>query len=215
MKNLIRPLIALAIVATTFTSCMDKGEDIDYEGQILAQERSIDSVLNSQRSAIQAYVAAEFTNPVTDTTSINLTRLGKKVTRGMYYEVLSEPTNSTYEYKYSGSGFVVPTVKLKYTVSTLSKTVVQSDATGGTYTLNYNNAAFSSVWLYSFYPYSISYNGNQVKIDQLGGLTKDGLKTGSKFRIISPSLWTETNSSSSTIPANQPLVYEFEVLSIE
>ncbi|MFD2593691.1 FKBP-type peptidyl-prolyl cis-trans isomerase [Sphingobacterium griseoflavum] len=194
---------------------MDKGEDIDYEGQILAQERSIDSVLNSQRSAIQAYVAAEFTNPVTDTTSINLTRLGKKVTRGMYYEVLSEPTNSTYEYKYSGSGFVVPTVKLKYTVSTLSKTVVQSDATGGTYTLNYNNAAFSSVWLYSFYPYSISYNGNQVKIDQLGGLTKDGLKTGSKFRIISPSLWTETNSSSSTIPANQPLVYEFEVLSIE
>ncbi len=218
MKNLIKPLIAFAVVATTFTACMDKGDDIDYEAQSLASERRLDSLLSSQKTAIEAYVAAEFTTPaaIKDTATINLPRLGKKVERGMYYQILSAPTDNTYEYKYSGSGFIVPAVKVKYTVSTLSKTVVQSDNTGSNYTLNGNNSVFNSTWLYSFYPYSITYNGRELKVDQLGlgGLTKDGLKKGSKFRVITPSFWVETGSNS-TIPANQPLVYEFEVISIE
>lgn len=220
MKNLFKPLIALAVIATSFTACMDKGDDVDYEAQYLQEERRIDSILSNQKTAIQAYVAAEFTTPVAvaDTATFTLPRLGKKVGRGMYYQVLSAPTDNTYEYKFNGSSFVVPTVKVKYWVSTLNKTVVHKDEVGGTYTLNTQNTGYNYVWMYSFYPYSITYNGVQLKIDQagfnFGGLTKDGLKAGSKFRVITPSLWVFDTTTVGTIPPNQPLVYEFEVVSI-
>ena len=219
MKNLFKPLFALAIITTAFTSCMDDGDNTDYEARALAEERTLDSLLSAQKTSIEAYVSTEFTGAtvVRDTATINLPRLGKKVGRGMYYQVLAQPSDTTYEYKFNGSGFVTPTVKVKYWISTLNKTVVQKDDVGGTYTLNGQNAAFNSTWLYSFYPYSITYNGIEVKVDplRLGGLTRKGLKAGSKFRVITPSIWVETNNTSSSIPPNQPLVYEFEVLSIQ
>ncbi|KGE15186.1 hypothetical protein [Sphingobacterium deserti] len=220
MKNLFKPLIALAIIATAFTSCMDDVDNTDYEAQALANERSLDSLLTTQKLSIEAYVAAEFTEvpAIRDTATLHLPRLGKRVNRGMYYQVLVQPTDTTYEYKFNGSGFVAPTVKLNYWIKTLNNNVVKKDETGGTYTLNNQNAGYNLIWMYSFFPYSVTYNGFELKIDQglynFGGLTRKGLKAGTRFRVITPSSWVQPNNTSD-IPPNQPLVYEFEVLSIQ
>jgi len=73
----------------------------------------------------------------------------------------------------------------------------------------------TAAWFYSFYPYSIELNA-QERV--LGGLTEEGLKVGSKFAVVVPSYLAYGSVSKTTdlgtIPANSPLVYEFEVLEI-
>lgn len=71
----------------------------------------------------------------------------------------------------------------------------------------------NNVWVYAFFPYSIRFNGND---EIIGGLTKDGLKKGSIFRMVTPSYWAfDTRTNIKDIPADSPLIYEFEVLAIE
>lgn len=216
MKTLFKLLFAFAITTTAFTSCMDK-DDTDYEGLQRKEESRVDSLLAAQKTEIEAYAHTEFTNPIQDTVNINLPLLNKKVKRGIWYEVVSAPTDDTYEYKIINSGtglnLVYPKLKLKYKASLLNGTVVKSDDTGGNYDLGVNSPnVFNNVWFYSFFPYSIQWNGEDRIV---GGLTRDGLKKGSIFRVVSPSYWAFDDRTVGDIGANSPLVYEFEVIEIQ
>ncbi|WDF68256.1 hypothetical protein PQ465_18415 [Sphingobacterium oryzagri] len=217
MKNLFKPLFALAIIAATFTSCMEK-DNTDYDAENLKSEQRMDSLLSAENNRIQTYLAANSASAwIKDTITFSYRFLDKKPTRGIYYQVVSEPTDNTYEYKITNTGaslsIVMPKLKLKYKASLLDGTVVQSDETGSDYSLGVSNPAiFNDAWFYSFLPYSIKFNNQDYYIY---GLTKNGLKKGSKFKMVTPSLWAFKSSSTAKMPANSPLVYEFEVMTIE
>lgn len=217
MKNLFSTLSVAALMAFTFTSC-NESIDVDYEQQILEQEKAIDSLLTLERTKIEDYVDANFSNPKEDTVRVKYSLLEKgSVKRGIWYEILSEPTDNTYEYKaVNTQQLTAPTFKAKYTAKLLNGTVVQSDLDGSQYSFTSNsNNVFNNAWYFAFFPYAVKFNGVDVKINGLGGLTKDGLKKGSKIRLVTPSLWAFGGNTINNIPPNSPLVYEIEVLEIQ
>ncbi len=216
MKNLFKPLFALAIIATTFTSCMEK-DNTDYDAINLKEEQTLDSILSSERTKIAAYVQSNFSAPVEDTVSFRFNYLNKTAKRGIWYQVITPATDNTYEYKaLSYQQLAAPTVKLKYKAMLLNGTVVQSDEQGSTYAFNTSSPnIFNNAWFFSFFPYAVKFNGQDVKIGGLGGLTREGLKKGSVIRVVTPSIWAFGSNNVGQIPANSPLVYEFEVMTIE
>lgn len=222
MKTLFKLLFAFAITTTAFTSCMDK-DDTDYEGLQRKEESRVDSLLAAQKDDIEEYIstlpsASEWRQ---DTVTYYLPLLNKRPRRGMWYRVVSEASeDNTFSYKLNenGNALVPPTAKLKYKASLLDGTVVQVDETagGGDYSfnalMNTTNNVFNAVWYYSFFPYSIKFN-NEDRFVQ--GLTKDGLRKGSKLQVVAPSYWGFDKRSFDKIPANAILVYEFEVVEIQ
>jgi FKBP-type peptidyl-prolyl cis-trans isomerase FkpA len=219
MKKLFGLLAAVAFLTTTFTSC-NKSDDFDYADYNRRQEKAIDSLLTDEKLKIEDYVEANFTNPIEDTVTIKYSYIDKKTAkRGIWYEILSQPTDNSYEYKSNGTSYqnlIAPTFKAKFTAKLLNGTVVQSDTQGGQYSFaGSSNNTFNNAWYFAFFPYAVKFNNIDVKILDMGGLTKDGLKKGSKIRMITPSLWAFGANKVGDIPANSPLVYEFEVLEIQ
>lgn len=217
MKNFLKSTLLITLSSLVFASCMDKGDNIDYEAEYKKQEQQIDSLLSAQKIKIEEYKNEFFTNAIEDTVKMSLPRINKKVNRGIWYEVISEPTDNSYTYSLNSTGnaIVFPKLKLKYTAKLLNNTVVESDLVGTDYNLGISSSKITQIWLYSFFPYSIKFNADNIF---LYGLTEFGLKKGSKFKVITPSYFAYGNnaqtSSQGTIPANSPLVYEFEVLEI-
>lgn len=223
MKNLLGVLAAVALMATTFTSC-NKSDDYDYAAELEAAkkaEQKLDSIFSAQKLLIEDYIEENFTNPIQDTVTHQFSYIDKKIKRGIYYQIDSEPTDDSYEYKGQmvntmyGSYFapILPKVKLKYTAKLLNGTVVGQEATGSDFDLStMNNTIFNNAWQIAFVPYSIQYNG-EARIFR--GLTRNGLKKGSKIKMITPSPWAfHDKAIGTTIPANSILIYEFEVISI-
>ncbi|QBQ42553.1 FKBP-type peptidyl-prolyl cis-trans isomerase [Sphingobacterium psychroaquaticum] len=219
MKNLFKPLFALAFAAVALTSC-NKSDNTDYEAEYLKEEKRLDSIFTADNAKIQRYIAETSSDPGTyqeDSVKVRFHYLDKTIKRGIYFKVLSQPTDDTYEYKATSTqSLTAPKLKLKYTATLLDGTVVQSDTEGSTYSFNESQPKiFNQAWYFSFFPYAVKFNGQDVKISGLGGLTKNGLKKGSKIRVITPSYWAFGGNTNDKIPANSPLVYEFEVLTIE
>ena len=214
MKNLLKPLFAFAIVATTFIAC--NNDDYDYEGErekIRQQEQELDNIFSAEAVKIKEYALANFLEPQEDTLKYRYQVLDKTIKRGLWYDIETEPSeedDKAYEYKLNSAGVTFPRVKLKYTAKLLDGTVVESDE--GDYDLSQTSRIINTAWKISFIPYSIKLNGDPMII---GGLTKNGLKKGSIIRVISPSPWAYGATKTDKIPANSPLVYEFEVLSIQ
>lgn len=213
MKKIFKTALVIALSTFMFSSCMDKGDDTDYDAEVLKAEKQLDSLLSAQKIKIEAYKNEFMPTAVEDSLTLNLNRLNKKVKRGIWYSVVNEPTDNAYTYSLTSSGnaLTYPKLKLKYTAKLLNNTVVESDLLGSDYNLGIQSNKITSIWLTSFFPYSIKFNGSDAVI---GGLTKNGLKKGSKFKVITPSYLAYGSSSQATIPANSPLVYEFEVLEI-
>ncbi|TDS15721.1 FKBP-type peptidyl-prolyl cis-trans isomerase [Sphingobacterium paludis] len=216
MKNLFKPLLVLAILAVTFTSCMNNDDNTDFAADRLKEERQIDSLLSKQATLIESYVSSNFANPQQDTLNYPFRYLDKKVKRGFWFEIDSTVTDNSYTYGFDNSGVLrFPKVKLKYTASLLNGEIVRSDIAGSDYLLNIsasNSSIVNYVWQISFFPYSIKFNGNDRIIE---GLTKSGLKKGNKFKVVTPSIYAFGATSVDKIPANSPIAYEFEVLGIE
>jgi len=222
--TLLKPVAfaAFAISAVSFTSCVDKGDDTDYEELLRSEQVRVESLLRTQKPNIETYVqghpdASEWQE---DTVKIRFHLLPNQPTakRGIWYRVVSDAdADNTYDYGLTSNGtLALPTVKLKYKANLLDGTQVQSDATGSDYSftilMNGSNNVFNSTWYYSFFPYSIKFNG---KDEIVNGLTKDGLRKGSKLQVVAPSYWAFDQRSLESIPANSPLVYEFEVMTIQ
>jgi len=223
--TLLKPfaLAAFAISAVAFTSCVDKGDDTDFDELFRREEVRIDSLLRAQKPNIEAYVQglSDFPEWQEDTVRVTFSRLPTRptVNRGIWYRVVSDAAaDNTYSYSINSSGtdLVPPMVKLKYKASLLNGTEVQSDETGTDYSfgvlMNNPNNVFNLAWYYSFFPYSLKFNGDD-KFPK--GLTKDGLRKGSKLHVVVPSCYAFDQRSLDKIPANSPLVYEFEVLEIQ
>ncbi len=227
MKTLFKPLLVLAVTAIAFTSCMKNDDDTDYEAEYLKQEKVVDSLLSAEKTKITDYLASTEGNWQEDTVTISLPRLGKTIKRGIWYEVLAEPAedNEAYEYKAQrtqiGYQIIPPSnVKLKYSVYSLtSSTPLKEDATGSDYSFTSTNTNLTAVWFIGFSPYTAKFEGENVNLGLLAGLTEKGLQKNSKIRIISPSYWlTPVYSGQQTpdyLPSNAPAIYEFEVLGIE
>ncbi|MBD1434229.1 hypothetical protein H8B06_15450 [Sphingobacterium sp. DN00404] len=229
MKTLFRPLIVFAVLAVAFASCMKDNDDTDYEAEYLKQEKAVDSLLSAEKIKIQDYLASTEGDWKEDTVTISLPRLGKTVKRGIWYEVLAEPTqedDEAYEYKAKSIGYgqyqIIPptSVKLKYAVYSLtSETPLKEDATGSDYTFTSTNTNLTTAWLIGFSPYTAKFEGENRNLGLLAGLTEKGLQKGSKVRIISPSYWSTPlysgQQAPNYLPSNAPVRYDFEVLGIE
>ncbi|TYP98453.1 hypothetical protein BC792_101107 [Sphingobacterium allocomposti] len=228
MKTLFKPLFAVIVAAIALTSCM-KSDDTDYEAEALKQERALDSLFSAEKLKINDYLASAEGNWVKDTVTMSLPRLGKKIERGIWSEILAEPTeedDKAYEYKVQNVGYnqhqIVPptTVKLKYAVYSLtSQTPLKQDATGSDYNFSNTNTHLTVAWFIGFSPYTVKHNGENANLLLLAGLTEKGLKKGSKIRIIAPSYWSVNpytgQKNADYLPANAPVIYEFEVMNIQ
>lgn len=228
MKTLFRPLIVLLCAAVAFSSCM-KDTSAEDEAKQREAEQAFKALLSEQKTKIDAYIAA---NPSEapggwqeDEYKINLHALGETVNRGIRFEVLAVPSEEddeayTYEVAPGGQTVVRPEVTVNYRVFLLNgdeeAEPVQSGenqkfdfATFGPTT----SSVYTPVWEYAFFPKSYPpINGNEIPY---WGLTAKGLKKGSHIRVVAPSPWGYGEKAVDNIPANSPLVYEFEVLSIE
>lgn len=224
MKNLLAAFAAIALMATSFTSC-NKSDDFNYEEQIEAakkEERKLDSLFSAQKLLIEEYVDANFTNAKEDTVTFRFPNIDKKIKRGIYYQIDSEPSDNSYTYKgqFVSNGYttffapILPKVKLKYSAKLLNGTIVGQETTGSDFDLStMSNTIFNNAWQYAFVPHTIQYNG-EPRV--LNGLTTNGLKKGSKIKLITPSPWAfHDRAIGTTIPANSILIYEFEILDIQ
>lgn len=221
MKKLSTKLLVFLFASLTLSSCMKSGNNDDYLRQIEEEKQRIDLLMRTEKPIIESYVMKNLPTAEVDTVNFPLQQLGIKIQRGIWYQVIAPATDNSYEYKLTNNGYNVqvkpPIVKLKYTVKMLDGTVILQDKEGSTYDFSSNNNAFVTYAVTAaFYPYTLKLNGESFTIF---GLTKDGLKKGSKFRIVTPSLWAYGNRAvtidSKSVPANTPLDYEFEVLNIE
>jgi len=221
MKTLFKPLLVLAFAAVAFSSCM-KDDSAEREAEQRQQEEAIAASLAADEIKIEEYL---LDNPSEapggwqeDETEYPLALIGKTPKRGFWFEILAEPTeedDEDYTYELSSSGGMVwPKVKINYTAWLLDGTEVQSEENGDFdfATFRSNSSVYNDVWFAAFFPESIRYNSQDYPI---GGLTAKGLKKGSKIRVVSPSIWAYGANKVGDIPANSPLVYEFEVLSIQ
>ena len=221
MKTLFKPLIVLFCAAVAFSSCM-KDTSAEDEAERRRQEEAYEALLLEQKTKIDAYVAAHPSEVPggwqADDREEQLPSLGKSVKTGIRFEVLAVPTeedDKAYEYEFSAStGIVSPKVKVNYTAYLLDGTEVQSGENENIDFATFQSTSniYTPVWTISFFPKSYRVNGEDRKYY---GLTAKGLKKGSHIRVVSPSVWAYGSSSKDKIPANSPLVYEFEVLSIE
>ena len=224
MKKLLN-ILCLVILGTGLTTSCSKNDNFNEEAIKQAgikADKQLDSIFTDERLRIEQYVSNNFQTPVEDTVTVAYQYIDKKIKRGLWYEIVSEPTDDSYEYKgqqvNSGYGYyyfapVLPTVKIKYTAKLISDgTIVQSDVNGSTYNLSTTGSTiFNQAWKFAFVPYKIQYNGEP---QEFGGLTANGLKKGSIIRVVTPSYWAFGSNKNGNIPANSPLVYEFEVLEI-
>lgn len=221
MKKLFTQLFALVIIGTSLTSCM-KNDDTDYEAENIKIEERVDAILLAEKLKIEEFVHNEYPLAVEDTVLMKYNYINKKTKRGIWYQELEKANEEnekayTYEINANGSQVLYPKVKLKYTAKLLNGTIVQEDIDGSNYDLSVSNTnIIKNIWINAFFPYSIKFNGADIPVR---GLTKNGLKKGSKFVVITPSYWAygdkDATVNGKTIPASSSLVYEFTVLSIE
>lgn len=212
MKNLFGKLLIVLALAVGFVSCMKDDSNDDWLKQLEEQERMIDSVLSADKIKIKEYIEANLPDAIEDTVTFDFEYLKKpNVKRGIWYKVHQLATDDSYEYQIVGNQYKFPRVKLNYTAKLLDGTLVET-AENENFDFDAQSSVINNTWFISFFPYSIRLNSNDIIA---GGLTEDGLKTGSIITVVTPSQYAYGTSAKTNIPANSPLVYEFEVLSIQ
>jgi len=196
MKKIIYFAFAAVIGAVMFTSCnKDNGPTFDPLAQF-----------ELEKPIIKNYVTANYPNMVysSDTT-------------GMWFEVLEPGVTNSYKYVIVDTtdrfgtnikAIRPPEITVRYTGKLVSNNSVfdsnTSDA-GFKFKLDQVIAA----WQIAFQPKSI---GDQ----KILGLLPKGLQVGSKIRFVTPSgLGYGNRNDIGKIPANSPLYFEIEVLSIK
>lgn len=230
MKTLLKPLVVLLGVVVAFSSCMNDTSAED-EARQRQEEEAFEALLAEEKTEIDAYLNA---NPSQapggwqeDDREVTLHTIGRTVKTGIRFEVLEVPTeedDEAYEYELAGGGqsVVYPTVRVNYSVSLLDADEDDEPVQSGENsqfdfaTFSQTSRIYTPAWEFSFFPNSYTLNGESISYV---GLTENGLKKGSHIRVITPSVWAYganvMEADGGTIPANSPLVYEFEVLGIE
>lgn len=221
MKKLSTKLLVFLFASLTLSSCMKSGNNDDYLKQIEEEKQRIEVLMKTERPIIDSYVNKNLPDAAIDTVKLPIQQLGIKIDRSIRYQILNQATDNSYEYTLISNGYNTqvkpPVMKLKFTVKLLDGTVVLEEKEGSTYDFSTNGGGFiTHAVMAALYPYSIKHNGENFTVN---GFTKDGLKKGSKIRFVTPSIWAygnrATTAGSKTIPANSPLDYEIEILTID
>jgi len=197
----------LFLGAILILGACNKTDNSDWEEQARLDSIRIEKAIAEQAPLLEAYVhdpANEWHNPIF------------KEETGIWYEVLAEGDQDSYDYKLNGNGgLVAPTIEVKYKGELLNGTVFdetdEESANKKTLTINLAQTRVIPAWQFALLPQSIYYNGQTYP---LNGLTEKGLKKGSKIRFITPSPWGYDNKPTDKIPADSPLVFEIEVVNI-
>lgn len=208
MKTLSKLTFAFVAIVLLFASCMkdDNNNSNDYYEELLKEIARRDSTLKAQAPLLRTYVMNPengFTNPVLNDST------------GIWFEVINEPTDTTYQYRInSNNAWVTPMATVKYKGMLLNKTVfdepslpVDLSIIEGT---QYQNGLIQA-WPIAFRPKTINLNGKTYHT----GLTEKGLKKGSKIRFVTPSVYGYDNATKDKIPANSPLDFTIEVVDIK
>src|SRR5690606_33523337 len=124
------------------------------------QELRTDSILNAQKIDIEEYVvnhqADHEVEAQEDSIYNRYSYINKETKRGIWYWVDSEPTDGSYEYGMTATGVKYPKGKLNYRATLLDGTVVE-EKTNMDFDLGTQSPVINYAWLYSFFPYSISF----------------------------------------------------------
>lgn len=221
MKALFKPLLVLAFATAAFSSCMkdtsaeDEAAQRELEAKIHAQFEADAEEIKQFREENLSEAPGGWQE---DDTDFQFPALGKTIKRGFWFELINDPDldeDETYEYKLTQDlrNIALPKIKVTYSVSLLDGEVVQSGENKeiDLATFTSNSDVFNSVWYFSFIPEIIEYNTDEIPAN---GLTERGLQKGSHIRVLAPSYFAFGDKKNGDIPANSPLVYEFEVLDI-
>lgn len=204
MKNLFKAFLLLTISLAVLASC-SKSDDYDYE-KAQEQQRIQDSLNNvrvqkllvEQAPELEKFAKEKFDSPILNDSS------------GIWYEVTEPGEGPLFQYIVSNNGINAPTVTVKYKGTLLDGTVFDETKDGKP--AEFSLGGLIHAWQLAFLPEKIRYNGNDYPVN---GLTKDGLRKGSKIRFVTPSPWAYDASTREKIPANSPLYFEIEVIDIE
>ncbi|WP_344672993.1 FKBP-type peptidyl-prolyl cis-trans isomerase [Sphingobacterium kyonggiense] len=196
-------LLFIVLFATmAMSSCM-KNDIVDNSKDREKEQARIDSTFDAQEEMLETYAKTHFTNPKFNEKS------------GIWYEILAEPTDISYQYVISNGGFVTPTVELMYTGKLMNGTIFDASPEKVTWKINYGNLI--PAFPYSFFPETVVMGGETYYT----GLVKDGLKKGHKIRFIAPSPLCYDNvpqydkDKNLKIPKDSPLDFTIEVFSIK
>lgn len=203
--------MAFLCLGMIFASCNKDNIDYDAIEEKMRQEliRQYKSK-KQQAQVIKDYATAKFNSPKLSSDSI-----------GIWYEVINEGTGDPFDYTTSN-----PKISVNYKGELIDGTVFAATKEGtpanySNYRITFTETTLGQFlglcWGYAFLPESINNNGIESKIY---GLLPKGLKKGSKIRLITPSVWGFDNRTykigdGPSIPADSPLVYTIEVVSIE
>lgn len=203
MKNCLKFLVLTLLSITFLTSCNEDDDNSWYEEQQKELAR-IDSTKKAQAPILKTYAEEHLGSSRTLDTAT-----------GIWFEILTPNTDDSYNFINQNGALNNFLVKAKYE----GKLVL----TGATFETNTEGADFTangviSAWQFAIFPKSVTLNGN---VQQIGGLTANGVKKGGKIRFITPSTLAYDNydrkdaSGAVKIPANSPLDFTIEVMDIK
>ena len=178
-------LTFIAIVATLITSsCIKKPDVYDAVGQF-----------ELEKPMIAAYVEENYPGATLHTES------------GIWYQLIEPGNDDSYTYKFINAAGAIeaPLIFANYEGKLLDDTSFDKheSASGTKFLLD----QVIEAWQRAFVPAKI---GDTKTF----GLTQKGLKQGSKIVIITPSIYGYRNHIMPKIPANSPLVFTIDVISI-
>lgn len=186
-------IVFTSLTALFFTSCM-KEDSFDALARFEEEKRIIETYVKDK------YPNMEYSNEDT----------------GIWFEIINPGEEGSYEYKIVdtviNNGYPTKMVRpaaitVRYTGKLISNETV-FDSNTSEAGMSGKTTDYIAAWYYAFIPKSI---GEQ----EIGGLTETGLQKGSIIRIITPSYFAYGNMDRGKIPANSPLYFEIEVVSIK
>lgn len=200
MKNL-KLLFITLLTGLVVSSCVKNDiEDTGIDRE--ANQKRIDSTLLAQKEPLKLYAEEHFSNPQYNEKS------------GIWFEILTETSNTSYEYVVFNGGFESPKVEVNYVGKLLSGKVFDESKEPAKMEINYGKQI--AAWPFSFFPKTVTV-GSQVYET---GLLPKGLQKGHKIRFVAPSPMCYDNVNVKdkdgivVIPKDSPLEFTIEVVNI-
>ena len=190
MKHLKLLLVAFIAVFAISSCSKDSNDDglADYE----ANKKRIEALLKEQAPILKEYAEENFgENAKMDSAT------------GIWYEVVEQASDSTFEYTATGNSWVPVNATINYKGELLDGTEFDAQDDQA---MDINNVI--AAWLQIFYPKNSNPNA-------FSGILPDGLLVGNKIRFVAPSPYCYDNKVSEKIPADSPLVFTVEVLKLK
>lgn len=193
-------LVLGALIAMGLSSCIKDGETYDWQGEY-----------EIEKPIIAAYAEEHLDNP--QYKDFNGMRI--------WYEIVQPGEADSYQYKVkenAGNPLLVAAEAIVSYEGRLVKEDTEFESKEDQKFIISLNSIIPA-WQIAFLPDELRYNDEGGLLDEpieFGGLTTEGLQSGSVIRIVTPSYWAYQNQSpSASIPPNSPLYFEISVSEIK